>query len=226
MLPRSGEELAYIRAAVLNGCRSVLRRRVVARRPGRFRDVGDGWATSPSAEAEAIHAEDHRQVLTALARLPSRRREVLVLRYFAGLSESEIAGTLGISAGTVKSAAARPRRAGPVRLLSGSRTLLRGSPRSPAILQAIASPDGRSVLATTQRGHEVMVSRFAMPTGRQVEVLYRRRADSPLEAFIASDGSAQYLIFNENVGAVDGWINRGRFHSVKTGGLQVWSSAW
>ncbi len=111
-------------------------------------------------------------------------------------------------------------------LLSGGRTLLRGSPRSPAILQAIASPDGRSVLAMTQRGHEVTVSRFAMSTGRQVEVLYRRRADSPLEAFIASDGSGQYLIFNENVGAVDGWINRGRFHSMKTGGLQVWSSAW
>src|SRR6266481_3576139 len=48
----------------------------------------------------------------------------------------------------------------------------------------------------------------------------------PLETFIASDGSGQYLIFNENVGAVDGWINRGRFHSMKTGGLQVWSSAW
>jgi len=78
----------------------------------------------------------------------------------------------------------------------------------------------------SQRGHEVTVSRFAMSTGRQVEVLYRRRADSPLETFIASDGSGQYLIFNENVGAVDGWINRGRFHSMKTGGLQVWSSAW
>jgi len=104
---RSGEELAYIRAAVLNGCRSVLRRRSVARRAGRLLDVSDDWTASPSAEAQAIRAEDHRQVLTALAGLPSRRREVLVLRYFAGLSETEIAVTLGISAGTVKSAAAR-----------------------------------------------------------------------------------------------------------------------
>src|SRR5258708_36777747 len=78
----------------------------------------------------------------------------------------------------------------------------------------------------TQGGHEVTVSRFAMSTGRQVEVLYRRRADSPLEAVIASDGSGQYLLFNENGGAVDGRINRGRFHSMKTGGLQARPSAW
>ena len=51
--------------------------------------------------------EDRRQVLAALARLPSRRREVLVLRYYAGLSEAEIAATLGISTSTVKSTAAR-----------------------------------------------------------------------------------------------------------------------
>ena len=39
--------------------------------------------------------------------LPARRREVLVLRYYAGLSETEIAAMLGISTGTVKSTAAR-----------------------------------------------------------------------------------------------------------------------
>jgi DNA-binding transcriptional regulator YiaG len=50
-------------------------------------------------------AEDRRQVLAALARLPALRREVLVLRYYAGLSEAEIAATLGISTGTVKSTA-------------------------------------------------------------------------------------------------------------------------
>jgi RNA polymerase sigma factor (sigma-70 family) len=39
--------------------------------------------------------------------LSARRREVLVLRYYAGLSETEITATLGISTGTVKSTAAR-----------------------------------------------------------------------------------------------------------------------
>lgn len=103
---RPGEELAYIRASVLNACRSVLRRRVVARRADLTRDVLDERAAA-SAEAEAIRAEDRRQVLIALAALPDRRREVLILRYYLGLSEAEIAKTLGISQGTVKSAASR-----------------------------------------------------------------------------------------------------------------------
>lgn len=101
--------LPYVRAAVLNGCRSVLRRRGIARRVGlTYRAwIGDGTTALASAESEVILSEDRRQVLGALARLPRRRREVLVLRYYLGLSEAEIAAVLGISAGTVKSTAAR-----------------------------------------------------------------------------------------------------------------------
>jgi RNA polymerase sigma factor (sigma-70 family) len=98
--------LPYLRAAVLNRCRSVLRRRALAQRFGALRDVDFGLAQL-SAEADVIRAEERRQVLAALAGLPGRRREVLVLRYYVGLSEAEIARTLGISQGTVKSAAAR-----------------------------------------------------------------------------------------------------------------------
>jgi RNA polymerase sigma-70 factor (sigma-E family) len=102
---RTGEELAYIRASVINGCRSVLRRRSVAQRLSKFQDMRE--RSDPSAETEVILAEDRRQVLAALASLPRRRREVLVLRYYLGLTEAQIAATLGISPGTVKSTAAR-----------------------------------------------------------------------------------------------------------------------
>jgi RNA polymerase sigma factor (sigma-70 family) len=98
--------LAYVRAAVLNGCRSVLRRRALARRLGIAGDL-DRSATPDSAENEVMLAEDRRQVLAALAALPVRRREVLVLRYWLGLSVAEIAEVMGISPGTVKSNAAR-----------------------------------------------------------------------------------------------------------------------
>ncbi len=98
--------LPYVRAAVVNGSRSVLRRRAVARRLGYPRWLVEDPAHE-SAEGEAILAEDRRQVLAALARLPRRRREVLVLRYYLGLSEAEIASVLRISTGTVKSSAAR-----------------------------------------------------------------------------------------------------------------------
>ena len=52
-------------------------------------------------------AEEHREILAALDRLAPRQREVLVLRYWSGLSEAEIAETIGISRGTVKSTASR-----------------------------------------------------------------------------------------------------------------------
>jgi RNA polymerase sigma factor (sigma-70 family) len=42
-----------------------------------------------------------------LARLPTRQRQVLTLRYIGGLSEAEIARSLGVSAGTVKTCASR-----------------------------------------------------------------------------------------------------------------------
>jgi RNA polymerase sigma-70 factor (sigma-E family) len=102
----SGDHLAYVRACVLNGCRTALRRRAVLSR------FGGAHLPLPelphsSAEQEVIQAESRRQVLAALAALPPRRREVLVLRYYLGLRETEIAAVLGITPGTVKSTAAR-----------------------------------------------------------------------------------------------------------------------
>jgi RNA polymerase sigma factor (sigma-70 family) len=105
--PERDEALpAYVRTAVVNGCRSVLRRRALARRiavsrPEPWRD------TQESAENTAILAEDRRRVLAALAALPARRREVLVLRFYLSLPIAEVAATLGISQGSVKSATAR-----------------------------------------------------------------------------------------------------------------------
>lgn len=48
---------------------------------------------------------DGAQVRAALALLPPRQRAVMVLRYFEDLSEAEIAETLGVARGTVKSQA-------------------------------------------------------------------------------------------------------------------------
>ena len=98
--------LAYIRAAVMNGCRSMLRRRALARRVTITRTTA--WRdTQESAEHTVILAEDRRLVLAALAALPGRRREVLVLRFYLGLPVAEVAAMLGISQGSVKSATAR-----------------------------------------------------------------------------------------------------------------------
>jgi len=94
--------VGYLRTAVVNGCRSVLRRRRTARLfiPPRQVDV-------PAADTGMLLAEEHRGVLAALKRLPRRQREVLVLRFWSELSEAQIADALGISRGTVKSSASR-----------------------------------------------------------------------------------------------------------------------
>ena len=88
---------AYVRSAVLNGARSHLRKRQVR---SRLRVVDSGAVAS--AEKSALVADDQRAVLSALRALPDRQRDVLVLRFYLDLSEAEIAETLGIAPGTVK----------------------------------------------------------------------------------------------------------------------------
>jgi RNA polymerase sigma-70 factor (sigma-E family) len=95
--------LAYLRTSVLNLSRSVLRRRQVARKHLR---VAEPEATAP-ADHDVLLRDEHRAALEAVRKLPRHQREVLVLRYWSGLSEREIAETLGISPGSVKSAASR-----------------------------------------------------------------------------------------------------------------------
>jgi RNA polymerase sigma-70 factor (sigma-E family) len=98
--------LAYVRSSVLNGCRAALRTR--ARRDRRDRAAAlDGWPPFDSAEAAVLLSEEHREVLAAVRKLAGRQREALTLRYYLGLSTDEIAGVMGISTGTVKSAVSR-----------------------------------------------------------------------------------------------------------------------
>jgi RNA polymerase sigma factor (sigma-70 family) len=104
-LPRlrdRAKALPYLRASVVNGCRSVIRaRRRALLRPAEHEQPV--W----SAESAAMAGEDRRELLAAVARLPRRSREVLALRYYLGLSDSEISAALGVSRSTVSSTASR-----------------------------------------------------------------------------------------------------------------------
>ncbi len=106
-LSDTGNALRYVRSSVLNGCRSVLRRR---RRQQSLPGPGSAEpsaSSAPSAESAVLIGEEHSEVLAALRRLPPRQREVLVLRFYLDVPEPEIARSMGISQGTVKSATSR-----------------------------------------------------------------------------------------------------------------------
>ena len=93
---------AYLRQAVVNRSRSRLRHQKVV-----DRHAPTPGPDAPSAEYGAIGALERTEVISALRALPARQREVVVLRYYADLSEAQIAEAMGISAGAVKSHASR-----------------------------------------------------------------------------------------------------------------------
>lgn len=92
-----GKALQYVRSSVLNGCRTALRHR---REPA----IGEAQQEPvASAETAALRGEERQEVMRALRRLPYRQREALVLRYYLGEPEAEIALAMGISQSTVRS---------------------------------------------------------------------------------------------------------------------------
>jgi RNA polymerase sigma-70 factor (sigma-E family) len=104
---RSEDAFFYLRASVVNGTRSRLRRLRVARDSRRTQLERDA---APAEQLAMVHLE-YEAVARVLRTLSRRQREVLVLRYSGGASEAEIAETLGISVGSVKTHASRGLRA-------------------------------------------------------------------------------------------------------------------
>ncbi|MBB4687081.1 SigE family RNA polymerase sigma factor [Amycolatopsis jiangsuensis] len=95
---KTGDPVAYVRRSMANAHVSRWRR---TRREHLVADLPDTGSRAPKDPFE------HEPLWQALRDLPPRQRAVMVLRYYEGLSEVEIAETLGISQGTVKSQASK-----------------------------------------------------------------------------------------------------------------------
>jgi RNA polymerase sigma-70 factor (sigma-E family) len=102
----SENALSYLRQSVVNRSRSVLRHRVVV-----DRNAPKPAPDMPSAEHGAIALFERSAVISALRTLPPRQREALVLRFYADMSEAQIADAMQISRGAVKSHTARAMQA-------------------------------------------------------------------------------------------------------------------
>jgi RNA polymerase sigma-70 factor (sigma-E family) len=101
-LTDADKALAYLRQSVVNRSRSVLRHRMVVEK-----NAPKPAPDMPSAEHGAMALLERTAVIAALRDLPERQREAIVLRYYADLSEAEIAAAMRISRGAVKSHTAR-----------------------------------------------------------------------------------------------------------------------
>lgn len=100
-LKRAGREHAYARKAVVSAFLDHVRRKSsteVPSEPDHDRPSGQDVAESVAVRAA---------LMSALARLPSRQRACVVLRYFDDLSVADTAAVLGCSEGTVKSQTSR-----------------------------------------------------------------------------------------------------------------------
>jgi RNA polymerase sigma factor (sigma-70 family) len=93
---------AWVATVALNISRSGIRRRMAERR-ARQRMGGEPISMSDGSRSDVVDIE------RAVAGLPRRQREVVVLRYLLDLNTAETATTLRINEGTVKSELSRAR---------------------------------------------------------------------------------------------------------------------
>jgi RNA polymerase sigma-70 factor (sigma-E family) len=100
--PDSDHALSYLRRSVVDRSRSVLRQHVVVDK------LAPRLAPDPPGSyGEASIEVERSAFISALWTLPTRQREVVVLRYFADLPETQVASATGISEGAVRVHAAR-----------------------------------------------------------------------------------------------------------------------
>jgi RNA polymerase sigma-70 factor (sigma-E family) len=88
--------VGYARKVVVNQAASWWRRRSSHESP-RSSDIDIAW------DGRVDDVAEHERVWQAVLSLPRRQRAVTVLRYYEDLSEAQIAETLGMAPGTVKS---------------------------------------------------------------------------------------------------------------------------
>lgn len=96
---------AFLRRIVVNLSRDHWRRSQLRRRKPRFE-----LASTASVEDIAVIHEEHHEVLAGIARLSTRQREAVILRYWQELAEAEVARAMNTSVGSVKTHLSRAMR--------------------------------------------------------------------------------------------------------------------
>jgi RNA polymerase sigma-70 factor (sigma-E family) len=93
----STKAVAYLRATVVNLSNDRFRRRAVAERSPREHVIAGA-----AADEAALGSIGRRAVLAAVSALPERQRACVVMRHWLRMTEGEIADTLEVSIGSVR----------------------------------------------------------------------------------------------------------------------------
>jgi len=96
---------AWLYRIAVNCCRSRMRRKWYQVVPWQRLGFGERLAANAEERPERVFLRDERrsQVLSAIDKLGEKHRLVVILRYYADLSNEEIAAVLSIPSGTVRS---------------------------------------------------------------------------------------------------------------------------
>ena len=162
----------YLQRTVVNLSRETVRRKIIERRALRIKGAERAHAPEPAPAALV-------ELRRAIAGLPARKRECVVLRFLLGLSEAETAELLGISVGTVKSQTHKALRLLREHLDGPSSGVAHGGAQAEG---GGAWPGGRARAMVTGREHRDIVTG---PGGRAAVAGERQRAD------IAGGGSVR-----------------------------------
>jgi RNA polymerase sigma-70 factor (sigma-E family) len=111
---RAADPDAYLYRILINSSNSRFRRRRVAEQPGELPEM--------AVPDHAATVDDRAELLDALRELPPRQRAVVLLRYWADLTDTQTAAALGCSPATVRSQASRALEKLRITLTSGGDT--------------------------------------------------------------------------------------------------------
>jgi RNA polymerase sigma-70 factor (ECF subfamily) len=171
------EPLAWLLAVARHECYARFRQRPTA--PAPAGDVADG--TTPDASVHVLRAGELATMWEEVSRMPSAQREAFLLREIRGLSYSQLAAELSLSAASVRSLLVRAR----TRLRHRLRDVAAGLGSAPwiqTLVRLVAGGDGASPVPAATKAAAVGIGALALVGGGDLSRAEHHASGTPRHA--------------------------------------------
>ncbi len=171
------EPLAWLLAVARHECYARFRQRPAA--PAPADEVADG--TAPDASVHVFRAGELATMWEEVSRMPAAQREAFLLREIRGLSYSQLAAELSLSAPSVRSLLVRAR----TRLRHRLRDVaagLGGAPWIQTLVRLVAGGDGASPVPAATKAAAVGIGALALVGGGDVAPVQRHASSTARHA--------------------------------------------